>query len=281
VNGPPSALRVDVTGPVRSVLPGRRARFGVTVSNTGTLPLRGVTLGATVPGCSGALGDIAPGQAARPVRCEATMDFHDLVNTVTATGNDTAGHRMTGTGSGTARWARTGIGMTVVPDTLQVDAGSLINLTVTMHNTGNVDLIGIVVTDPGLPACERVLDRLPAGGRQDWTCVTTAPSRGQVTNTASAAGTPDVEDSASPLATQATAWIQVLAALPPDVLVPSEPGRIPDRPRLAATAVRVDPASGLGLGLLVAGGVLLFLSRRRRRRAREAILARYRSNVFP
>ncbi|WP_153816580.1 DUF7507 domain-containing protein [Gandjariella thermophila] len=253
-----------MTGPVRAVLTGRPARFTVAVTNTGTVPLRAVTLGATVPGCSGLLGDLAPGQVGRPLHCERAMESDDLVNAVTATGTDPAGRPVTGTGSATARWARTGIGVTAVPDTLRADAGSLITTTVTMHNTGNVDLVNVVVTDPALPACERVLDRLAAGSRQDWTCVTTAPARGEVTNTVSATGMPDVED-ATPIAARTTAWVQVLAALPPGVLVPPASDSEPERPRLATTAVRVDPVSAFGLGMLLAGALMMLAGLRRRR----------------
>jgi uncharacterized repeat protein (TIGR01451 family) len=254
-----------VTGPVRAVLTGRLARFAVAVTNTGTVPLRGVTLGATVPGCSGVLGDLAPGQAGRPLRCERAMDFRDLANAVTATGIDPAGHPVTGTGAATARWARTGIGVTAVPDTLRADAGTLINLTVTMHNTGNVDLVNVAVTDPGLPACERVLDRLAAGTRQDWTCVTIAPPRGQVTNAVNAAGTPDVEEAGVPIVARTTASVQVLPALSAELLMPGAPSPDPDRPRLATTAVRVDPESTFGVGLLLAGVLMVLVGLRRRR----------------
>jgi uncharacterized repeat protein (TIGR01451 family) len=258
-------LRVDVTGPVRAVLTGRPARFAVAVTNIGPVRLRGVMVGATVPGCSGALGDLGPGQAGRPLHCDRAMQFDDLANAVTATGTDPTGRAVTGTGAAIARWARTGIGVTAVPDTLWADAGSLINMTITMHNTGNVDLVNVAVTDPALPGCERVLDRLAAGTRQDWTCVTTAPPRGQVTNQVSATGTPDVEDAAAPLVARTTASVQVLAALPAEVLGPAATAPDPNRPRLATTAVRVDPATAFGIGLLIAGVLMVLVGLRRRR----------------
>jgi MYXO-CTERM domain-containing protein len=57
----------------------------------------------------------------------------------------------------------------------------------------------------------------------------------------------------------------VLPALSAELLMPGAPSPDPDRPRLATTAVRVDPESTFGVGLLLAGVLMVLVGLRRRR----------------
>lgn len=66
-------------------------------------------------------------------------------------------------------------------------AGDEATYTITVTNTGLIDLVGVVVTDPQLPACDLVLGDLVVGDSVTYTCSTALFL--DTTNTATATGT--------------------------------------------------------------------------------------------
>ena len=56
------------------------------------------------------------------------------------------------------------------PDVAVVDIGAPHTFTITVTNTSNVDLTGVVVTDPVVPACDREIGAMTPGQVVTYTC---------------------------------------------------------------------------------------------------------------
>ncbi len=68
------------------------------------------------------------------------------------------------------QYERAGVGVTKSPTTQRVEPGGTARFTVTVTNTGIVELTGVEVVDPDAPACNRVLGALAPGGTVSYAC---------------------------------------------------------------------------------------------------------------
>ncbi|MBP2475726.1 putative repeat protein (TIGR01451 family)/LPXTG-motif cell wall-anchored protein [Crossiella equi] len=246
-------LRVVKTGPAKPLLSGQEAQFTVVVTNTGDVPLTGVVLSDPVaPGCSVTVGDLAPGQSSQPVRCAVTMREGDVVNTVRATGTDPTGRPVTDTDTATAVLGRAGIDLVKTADQEEAAPGRTVTWKLTVRNTGNVDLVPVVVDDPASSKCSRAFDRLRANETQTWTCTGIAPSSGTLVNTATATGQPDTAEPSGPVTDTDSASVRVPG-----------PGPGPTPP-LAKTGASPAVFLWAGLAMVLVGLVAVFGARRRR-----------------
>ena len=159
----PSASLVktaDVTDPA----PGDVVTYSFEVANTGNVTLTDVRVVDPLPGLSpvdcGAgtnlIATLAPTDA--PITCTATytvtqadVDRGGITNTATVTGTPPPGSPpLTPVESGTAvTIARdAGLSLTKSSDGTELVAGTVINYTLSVSNTGNVTLTNVTVTDP-------------------------------------------------------------------------------------------------------------------------------------
>ncbi|WP_370948000.1 hypothetical protein AB5J62_10500 [Amycolatopsis sp. cg5] len=253
-------ISIEKTADAKPLLTGQQATFTIIVKNTGDVPLTDVTVTDPIaPACAITVGTLAPGASSKPITCMVTMPDHDLTNIATATGNDPTGRPVTSTDDATVKLAKPAVTLTKKADATTTP-GATVTFTLTVTNTGNVDLAPAKVTDPAYPQCDRAFDRLPAGSHQEWTCTATAPQSGDLTNTATVTGTPDTAQPADPVTDSATAVVKVNTPSTPDVTPPPSPPK-----PLATTGFDPLPPSLLALALLSAG-VLLVLHPTRRRR---------------
>jgi len=74
-------------------------------------------------------------------------------------------------------------------DTQTVDKGSNAKFTITVKNTGDVDLKNVVVTDPRASHCNKAIGNLAVGAQKSYTCTATNVTQ-DFTNTARVVGTP-------------------------------------------------------------------------------------------
>jgi hypothetical protein len=118
--------------------------------------------------------------------------------------------------------------------------------------------VDVDVSDPAYPACARKFPRLPVAGQQEWTCTTTAPTGGDVRNTATATGVPDTEQPGKPVRDSASTTVRV-------VTPPVSPGQEPKPAPLPNTGYDPVPAGLTALSLLGCGVLLLLAVRRSRR----------------
>ncbi|MFG1640386.1 hypothetical protein ACGFMK_08860 [Amycolatopsis sp. NPDC049252] len=251
-------ITVTKTGPAKPVLPGQEAVFTVVAKNTGDVTLTGVTLNDPIaPKCSIVIGTLAPGESSKPVTCAVTMSNDDITNTVTATGDDPNGKPVTATDDAPAKVAKPAIDLQKEADPT-IRPGGTVTFTLVVRNTGNVDLTDVDVTDPAYPVCARKFPRLPVASHQEWTCTTTAPTSGDVRNTATATGTPDTEQPGKPVQDSASTTVHV-------VTPPVSPGQEPKPAPLPQTGYDPVPAGWVALSLLGCGVLLLLAVRRTRR----------------
>jgi uncharacterized repeat protein (TIGR01451 family) len=132
------------------------------------------------------------------------------------------------------------IAITKNPATQAVDSGGTATFTLTVTNTGPVDLTNVTVTDPLSPSCATVVGSLAAGQSSTYTC--TQPNvRAAFTNVATVTGHPphgpDLTDSAS-------AKVTVNSSPPPSTPTPTPPTPAP-QPTVVDLAIvkTVDKAS--------------------------------------
>ena len=144
-------------------------------------------------------------------------DPDPLVNTVTATGTDLDGDSLTATDSHSLDIVNGSLEVTKTPDTQTVVSGGDATFTITVANTGDVDLINIVVSDPLTPACDATIGTLAAGGTNSYTCAATGVSA-DFTNIATAAGEDPL---GNPVSDTDGATVDVIA---PSVDVQKDPG---------------------------------------------------------
>lgn len=96
---------------------------------------------------------------------------YDNVGTVTATdGLENAVTDTDAAFAGTAEIAGAGLAILKEAVRTRVARGGMAEFRITVTNTGDVDLTGVTVSDPQVPACDRVIGDLPVGGSVTYTC---------------------------------------------------------------------------------------------------------------
>ncbi|KZE89663.1 DUF7507 domain-containing protein [Microbacterium sp. TNHR37B] len=192
---------------------GQEITYSFVVSNTGNVPLTGVTVDDTVFSGVGELSPLSctPSTGALPVNgqivCEATyvlqqgdVDAGTVENTATATGTPVGGgDDVTSDPSSTMIPLEQGPAVTLVKSatpTTAAAAGDEIAYSFAVTNAGNVTLTDIAIDDPGLPG---VTAECPAGSLLPGATVTCTATyevtqadvdAGTIVNTATASGQP-------------------------------------------------------------------------------------------
>lgn len=185
--------------------PGDTVVFTITVTNTGEVPLDNVSVDdPPLPACSRAnLGTLAPG-AATSYTCTVQADQDDITNNAIATGTPPDGPSPTDEDEVLVDVKVPGISIVKVADTPVIRAGEDATFTITVTNTGVIDLENVVVTDANGGACERVFETLAIGEEEQYQC--TVPNvEGGFLNTAEVTadpvggGTPVTDDDSAPV----------------------------------------------------------------------------------
>ncbi|GAA2082039.1 DUF7507 domain-containing protein [Microbacterium hatanonis] len=220
---PVPAISLDKTG----VLTGDTVAYTFVVTNTGTVPLSGVTLTDELPGLSaitfgtwpGATGALAPGQkvtaTASYTLTQADRDRGDIANTATATGTPPTGPAVSDEDDVELPVPQApGISL----DKTGVLEGDSIRYSFVVTNTGNVTLTGVTLADelPGISAITfgtwpGATGALAPGQKvtatASYTLAQADRDRGEVENTATTTGTPpkgapvtDTDEFTQPLA---------------------------------------------------------------------------------
>lgn len=180
------AISIVKTTATPVVLAGGAATFHLVVTNTGTVPLTGVTVAdPQTPSCAQAIGDLAVG-ASVGIDCTATVSA-GFTNTATVTGDD--GNGGTVTASDSAAVAVPALTVSKTADDPVIGAGGTAAYTIVVHNAGEVALAPVVVTDAAAPDCDRTIASLAAGASQTYHCSVSGVQHG-FTNQVDATGTP-------------------------------------------------------------------------------------------
>ena len=182
------AITITKTADNSPVLAGQDATFTITVENTGDVALTGVAVtDPAAPDCDATIGDMAAG-ASTSYSCTVPAVAADFTNTASVVGTDSLGNTVGDSDTADVDVINPAIQIDKTPDSQFVTAGGDATFTITVTNTGDVDLTGVAVTDALVPACDATVGALAAGASTSYTCDATGVAAG-FTNTASVVGT--------------------------------------------------------------------------------------------
>ena len=181
--------KVRTPTPGHPVRPGDPVSFQITVTNTGDVPLTGVTVtDPLLPSCTRTIGVLAAGATITPYTCTMAALPEKYTNTATAIGSPQIGPPVNAHAQASVPVIHPGITITKTGPALPVRAGGTANFTITVTNTGDTTLHHVTVADPIAAGCARTLPALAAGATSTYRCTSSAGT-GNFTNTATATGT--------------------------------------------------------------------------------------------
>ncbi len=203
VIAPKLTIAKSVDKPV--VLANTPVTYTIRVTNTGDATITGITVGdALTPSCAQAVGTLAPG-AVFEYTCPATIT-QDTTNVATASGTDQLNNPVTAApAQAFVDVIAPGLDITKTVDKAQVTIGQQVTYTITVRNSGDVILTNVVVKDPTVPACDKVIGDLAVGATVTVTCTATVTANN--TNVAIATATDPVGNPGTQITRQATAAV--------------------------------------------------------------------------
>ncbi len=168
-----AALSVDQA----SIVAGEDLDYHIDLENTGNRTLTGLTItDADAPDCAGPVADLAPG-GTTTIDCTYTTvspgDVGTYTNTATVASNE-APDVVTNQVSSTVAAQAPGITIAQAADQNSVFASQDIDLHITLHNTGNMTLTGVVIIDNHAPDCAGPVPDIAAGATTVIDCTYTA-----------------------------------------------------------------------------------------------------------
>lgn len=177
------AVQLEKGPATQTILVGTDASFTITVTNIGNVDLAGVTVSdVAAPGCDAVIGGLPRGTSTS-YACTVAGVGADFVNSATLTATPPIGPAITASDTAAVDVVDPGISIGKDPATQTIRTGTDASFTITVTNTGDVDLSNVAVTDPATPACDSPIGLLPVGGIVTYSCDAVAVSAG-FTNTA-------------------------------------------------------------------------------------------------
>ncbi|MCR8842108.1 hypothetical protein NQ117_00270 [Paenibacillus sp. SC116] len=187
VNPLPPVITIVKTADRLTAAPGETVNYTFTVTNAGTVTLTNVLVTDEILGVSQPIGTLDPGAVQSfsfpfivPLNAEPGST---IINTAVVTSDQTNPEESTTT---VTVISAPGLTISKSLDTAQASPGQTVTATVTVRNTGNVDLTNVSVTDPTL-GFSTIVPLLPAGTTQVYTLpfeVPFVPAGTVITNTA-------------------------------------------------------------------------------------------------
>ena len=158
---------------VQQILTGTDVTFSITVTNTGDVDLTDVVVSDPLaPACSSNIGDLAVG-ATTTYDCTMLDVAADMTNTATTVGTHAGGGTVTDTDTADVDVVAPAINIEKTPDLQQILSGDDVTFTITVTNTGDIDLANVAVTDAAVPACDSNVGALAAGAGTSYDCTVT------------------------------------------------------------------------------------------------------------
>lgn len=174
------ALNATLTADETEVTATETIHYHLTIENIGNRPVTGIH--ATVADCASPVADLAPGEEVT-VDCELETDethVGSVAHTATVTSNeapDAASNEVTTTViepdrgvAGADQPAEPSITIAQTADQTSVFASQAVDLHLTLENTGNITLTGIVIVDVEAPDCAGPVPDLAAGATTTIDC---------------------------------------------------------------------------------------------------------------
>ncbi|MBN6035371.1 DUF11 domain-containing protein [Amycolatopsis sp. 195334CR] len=181
-------IQIEKSAEPALVREGDEVTFTITVTNTGDVPLSGVSVADPVASaCARTIGTLAPG-AVQTYECTMSALADDFTNTATASGIDPIGGSVSDSDDAVVDVIHPAVTITKDVSPEAVREGDLVTFSITVTNTGDVLLSSVSVVDDQTPSCAREIGVLAPDGSTTYTCSVTAGAAG-FTNTASVTGT--------------------------------------------------------------------------------------------
>jgi uncharacterized repeat protein (TIGR01451 family) len=173
---------------------GGTATFVITVTNTGDVTLKDVTVTDPLsPDCNRDLGTMAAG-AKKSYTCTQPNVTKDFTNVANVVGTSPTGKKVTDKDTAPVKAAafvppsRPAIRIVKSPDAQELNKGGTATFRITVTNTGNVTLHSVTVKDPRSAGCNRQLGSMARGKSKTYSCTQKNVTKGY-TNVAIAVGT--------------------------------------------------------------------------------------------
>jgi uncharacterized repeat protein (TIGR01451 family) len=200
------SVAISKTPDLQYHLAGELAEFTITITNTGDITLTHLSLSDPLaPSCGPhtAPNPFAPGASASYTCTQTANDDFTNVITVTGTPSDENNDPLPGiddvsdNDDAVVDVVHPSIVITKTPDIQYLNSGGTASFTITVHNTGDVRLYPVNVTDPSAANCDKGPLLMEAGDITTYTCFVSNVTA-DFTNVITATGTP-VDTSNTPL----------------------------------------------------------------------------------
>lgn len=190
INAVPAPNIAITKGPAnQQALSGSDVTFDIDVVNTGNTTLDNVTVSDPLTSdCDASLGTLGAG-ASSNYSCTAFNVTSDFTNAASVTGDVPGGGQVSDNDSANVDVINPSIQISKGPDDQQVPPGSDADFDISVENTGDVPLTGVVVSDLLTPDCNNNIGNLAAAEVVNYSCTATNVTA-DFTNTASVSGTP-------------------------------------------------------------------------------------------
>jgi uncharacterized repeat protein (TIGR01451 family) len=183
-------IEIDKSPDFQDILINGTADFTIAVTNTGTVTLTDVSVtDALAPDCDNSLGTLGPG-ASNSYNCSlsgVTTSFTNVA-VVTSTVDNEPGPTAQDTADVTVFDASLVIEKS--PDFQSITAGADADFTITVTNSGTIQVFNIGVSDALVPACDTAIGDLAGGASTSYTCTDIVVAT-SYTNTAVVTGSID------------------------------------------------------------------------------------------
>ncbi|MEV4143159.1 hypothetical protein AB0J40_05785 [Amycolatopsis sp. NPDC049691] len=164
---------------------GDTVTFTLVVTNTGDVPLTGVSIAdSRIPACAQTIGTLLPG-ASQHHSCTVDAGTDNFVSSATAKGTDPTNRQVSATDDAAYSVVHPGLSVTQEVHGGPFRPGDTVTSTITVANTGDVAL-----TDVKADPCAKAFDRLEAKQEKKYDCVTTAPQDDVVSTAKATAAAP-------------------------------------------------------------------------------------------
>lgn len=190
IGGGLPTIDIEKSPAYQAVLPNGTADFTITVTNTSTTDLNNVTVSdAQTPSCDNAIGTMAAG-ATTTYNCSNVGVTASFTNTAVVTSTTAAGPGPTDSDDAFVEVIDAVLEIEKAPDLQTVSNGGTANFTITVTNSGSVQVDSVAVSDALVPSCDNVIGALPAGNSVTYNCSDVGVTS-SYTNTAVVTGTVD------------------------------------------------------------------------------------------
>lgn len=185
-----ASIEIDKSPGYQDVLVNGTAFFTISVTNTSSISLTDVTVSdALTPDCDNAIGQMLPG-ASTTYSCSNVGVTASFTNTAVVTSTINTQPGPSASDDALVNVLDATLEIEKAPDLQTVNSGGTANFTITVTNSGTIDLINVTVTDALVPSCDTVIAALPAGASSTHTCSDVGVTAAY-TNTAVVTGTID------------------------------------------------------------------------------------------